>query len=104
MFSNRLPVSVVSPLRAMDREISRLFNDWRPVEDVLSARYPVDIREDAEKLFIDAEMPGFTRDQVEITVENGTLNILAQREQTKPEGEVHLNERRATRVARTFNP
>ncbi|MCC5830027.1 MAG: Hsp20/alpha crystallin family protein [Phycisphaeraceae bacterium] len=103
MLTNRMPATVSSPMRVFDRELSRLFNDWRPSEDVLTARYPVDIREDAEMLYIDAELPGFTRDQIDVTVENGALTILAHREHEKREGEVHLNERRATRVSRTFN-
>lgn len=70
-------------------------------EGVLGA-YPVDIREDAEHLYVEAEMPGFKRDEVQVTLENGVLTIQGQRKVEETQGDSHLRERRFTRVARSF--
>ena len=66
--------------------------------------YPVDIREDENHIYVDAELPGFKNSEVEVTLENGLLHIQAERkEETEPKGEVHLRERRFTRVSRSFS-
>jgi len=70
-------------------------------------RYAVDVREDQDVLYIDAELPGFTKDQVDVTVDNDVLTITADRPQA-PQTEAqetvtwHLRERRSGRVERAF--
>lgn len=87
-------------LRDMDRALNGRFN---LDSDDLTAKYPVDIHEDADGLTVTAEMPGFTKDQVNIEIDKGVLTISAQRESRKQtEGKTHLNERRFTRVHRQF--
>ncbi len=69
------------------------------------ASYPVDIREDDAHFYVDAEMPGFTKDEIDVTLENGVLSISAERRSEtdeKKNGEVHLRERRWNRIARAF--
>lgn len=71
----------------------------------LIGNYPVDIREDADHIYIEAEMPGFKKDEVDVTLENGVLTISGQRKQEKKQGAgeaEHLSERRFTRVQRSF--
>ncbi len=48
--------------------------------DQLFARgsYPVDVREDADHLYVDAELPGFKKDEIDITLENNELTIAAE--------------------------
>ena len=71
-------------------------------EDVVG-RYPVDIREDADHIYVDAEMPGFKKDEIEVTLENGVLTISASREQKKVDDRTaHLTERRFSRISRSF--
>ncbi len=66
--------------------------------------YPVDIREDADHIYVDAEMPGFKKSEIEVTLENGVLTITASRERKKvDEQTAHLTERRFSRIARAFN-
>src|SRR5215207_8850389 len=49
--------------------------------------YGVDIREDADHLYVEADMPGFKKEEVDITFENQTLTISAEhREETKDDG------------------
>lgn len=48
--------------------------------------YGVDVREDADHIYVEADLPGFSKDDVNISLENGTLMISAERreEQTVP--------------------
>ena len=66
--------------------------------------YPVDIHEDDQRIFVDAELPGFTKDQIEVTLEAGVLSISAQRDDApKRPGTTHLAQRRYNRVHRRFS-
>ena len=69
------------------------------------APYGVDIREDQDHLYVEADLPGFKKDEVDITLENQTLTISAEHrpeatEETK--GDWLLNERRYARFLRSF--
>jgi HSP20 family protein len=41
--------------------------------------YGVDIREDADHVFIEADLPGFRKEDVDIALEDGTFTIIAER-------------------------
>src|SRR3954471_8774292 len=69
------------------------------------APYGVDIREDQDHFYVEAELPGFKKDEVDITLEDQTLTIAAERNAEKTEqqkGELLLNERRYARFLRSF--
>ncbi len=85
-------------------DVGRAVGTWlddRPA--ITTAAYPVDIREDQNNLYVDAELPGFTKDDVTVTFEKGVLQINAERKPVEAEGQQHLNERHYTRVARSFS-
>jgi HSP20 family protein len=85
-----------------DALVNRLFHGNAGVR---LAPYAVDVREDADHIFVEAELPGFTRDEVDITLENSVLTISAERkaeQQTEKKGEYLLNERRYARFLRSF--
>lgn len=97
-----------NPFDMLQREIDDVFNrvwhhdrdlDWNGV-----GHYPVDIRETDDNLIVEAEMPGFKRDEIEVTLEQGVLTIHAERnaEQDESKGQTHLHERRFSRVTRSF--
>ena len=87
-------------LRDVDRALGGRLN---VDTDDLTAKYPVDIHEDADGLTVSAELPGFTKDQVDISIDHGLLTIAAERVAAKPkDATTHLNERRFTRVRRQF--
>lgn len=70
-----------------------------------TAPYGVDIREDQDHLYVEADLPGFKKEEVDITLENQTLTISAEhREENKEEkkGDWLLNERRYARFLRSF--
>jgi len=89
--------------REFDNVLSRVFggNDaggvWAP--------FCVDVREDADHIYVEADMPGFKKDDIEITLENQTLTISAERRESNEQqkkGDYLLNERRYTRFLRSF--
>jgi HSP20 family protein len=70
------------------------------------APFGVDVREVGDNLIVEAELPGFTKEQVDLTLENGLLTITAERneEPAKPEaGNYLIKERRYTRFQRSFS-
>jgi HSP20 family protein len=51
-------------------------NDSNPLASL--GGYGVDIREDANHIFLEADLPGFRREDVDISIDNGTLTIVAE--------------------------
>ena len=98
------------PYEAMQRDfdslMSRFFGGREEGGGGGFAPYCVDVREDADHIYVEAELPGFKKDDVDITLENQTLTITAQRgsEQKKQgdKGELLLHERRYNRFQRSF--
>ena len=86
------------------RLMSRLGEDGGAGE--LTMNYPVDIDEDDEHIYVEAELPGFKPEEIDVSMEAGMLTIQAERrtEETAPkERTKHLSERRYTRVQRSFS-
>jgi HSP20 family protein len=95
--------------KEFDTMLSQLFNPptTNRVSQYLAPYgmpYGVDVREDADHLIVEADLPGFKKDEVEITLEDQTLTIAAERKTAaeQPAGEWLLNERRAVRFQRRF--
>jgi HSP20 family protein len=88
----------------MEREFGRFLAPWAGVveDSELVGRYPVDVREDADHIFVDAEMPGFGKDDIAVTLERGVLSIVGERKPEEVKGQKHLSERRYTKLARSF--
>ena len=72
------------------------------IDNQLVGSYPVDIHEDDDHLYVDAELPGFKKNEIEVTLENGILGIAAERKVDETKDTKHLTERRYTRVSRRF--
>jgi HSP20 family protein len=68
----------------------------------LTGVYPVDVREDDEHLYVEAELPGFQKNEIDVNLEGGVLSISAERTPEEFTGTRHLDERRYTRVQRSF--
>ena len=90
--------------RDFDSVFGRFLNNGQVKDGHRLAPYAVDVREDADHFYLDAELPGFRKEEVEITMENRTLTISAKRQEKAEEkkGEWLLNERRYSRFLRTF--
>jgi HSP20 family protein len=103
--------ALLDPSELLGRDFENMFNRWLGVRDGGSgqalAPYGVDIREDGDHFYVEAELPGFKKEEVDITLENQTLTIAAERRvETKPgdekKGELLLHERRYSRFLRSF--
>jgi HSP20 family protein len=82
----------------------------------MMGNYNVDIHEDADHIYVEADMPGFRKEDIDLTLENGVLTISAERheEQTEqprqgkqqgkaePEATYLLRERRQQQCIRSF--
>ena len=102
------------PIEQVNREFEGFFNRMfnRDIEGGQFASYGVDVREDSDHIYVEAELPGFRKEDVDITLENQTLTIAAERtttrgngsqqqQQPKP-GQMLLHERRYNRFLRSF--
>jgi HSP20 family protein len=106
-----LPTRVVrgfaDPFENLTRDfdvLNRFFNNGQG-NGARLAPYGVDIREDGDGLIVEAELPGFKKEEVDITLENQTLTISAERREEHKEekkGDYLLNERRYSRFLRSF--
>jgi len=92
--------------RQFDSVLGRLFGG-REVEPTGWAPYGVDVREDADHVYVEAELPGFRKEDVDITMEKSTLTIAAERKESANQdngkkGDWLLRERRYSRFVRSF--
>jgi HSP20 family protein len=102
----------MEPFEAAQREFDTMLNRWFGGRETNGgsggylAPYAVDVREDADHIYVEAELPGFKKDEIDVTLENQTLTISAERksEQKKEgaKGDLLLHERRYSRFLRSF--
>ena len=95
-----------SAQREFDQVLGRFFGNQQGNGSTL-APYAVDVREDQDHFYVEAELPGFKKDDVDVTLENQTLTIAAQRSEERNEGDANkgewlLRERRYNRFIRSF--
>lgn len=105
-------LAVWNPMREMSRlssEMNSLMEDlWggrEPRESLRGAWIPAaDIQESADELKISLELPGMTKDDVEVTIDNGVLSIRGERQfEDAKEGETyHRVERSYGQFERAF--
>lgn len=94
-------------LPEMRSEMNRLFEDFF---DGRTGEYgnfvpAADVVEKDDRFLIDLELPGFEREDVEVTMEQGTLTIRGRRstEREEKEENYHLRERAYGRFSRSFS-
>jgi len=101
--------SPFSELVTLRQAMDRLFDDtvFRPFAAFGGggdlARLPLDVRTSQDALLVEASLPGFKPEDVEITVENGTLTIRAEdrTQETREEGDWVVREIARGSVMRT---
>lgn len=103
------PVEVAQ--REFDSVLNRFFGgNHVGAEGSTLTPYGVDVREDGDHLVLEVDLPGFKKDEIDITLESQTLTISAERKVEQPaqpqEGmqpaKYLLRERRHTRFQRAF--
>ena len=110
-----LPIRVhrdVDPFELAQREfdtmLGRFFGSRMQEGGSYLAPYGVDVREDADHIYVEAELPGYKKDEVDVNLENQVLTISAERKESseqkseKNKGEWLLRERRYSRFQRSF--
>src|SRR5215212_6803115 len=83
---NRGGGALLDPVDLLSRDFEGVFNRWlggRENGTQALAPYGVDIREDNDHFYVEAELPGFKKEEIDITLENQTLTIAAQRNEEK---------------------
>ena len=102
---------LADPADLLSRDFEGMFNRWLGVRDGNGSQslapYGVDIREDADHFYVEAELPGFKKEEIDVTLENQTLTIAAERridnrQGDEKKGELLLHERRYSRFLRSF--
>ncbi len=99
-----------APVFGLRREIDKLFEDafgnaGAPALDSSAWLPAVDVKETADALLFDLEMPGVTEDKIEITCESGVLAVTGEKSSVKKEGEEgkwHIVERAFGSFRRSF--
>ena len=86
-------------------QLDRFIGDvWGECPVPASLGYRVDVREDAEHVYVEAELPGLTKEDIEITLEEGVLTIAGEKKlenQEEREG-YQVRERRYGKFSRRF--
>ena len=77
-----------SPWTGLESEIDRLFETARgEIAPVASGRFPVDLFEDNDNVYVRAELPGFSRADIGVEFTDGYLTINAARKTPAAEGQ-----------------
>ena len=88
------------------RIFGRDLDNWFQAESELLHPVNISIEETEEGLKVEAEVPGFKAEELDVSVEPGRLTITGKRETTKEEkkkGKTVYSERRAERILRTVD-
>lgn len=103
----RLARSTPRNVPGLRNEIDRLFADFfeRPSGDFGRFTPPADLYETDEAYNVEMELPGFSRDDVSVTIEQGMLTIAGRRarEESDEDENYHLRERSVGRFSRSFS-
>jgi HSP20 family protein len=77
---------------------------WRNLlegpEGWFAMSYPLDMHEASNNLVVEAELPGFSREQIHLSIDDNVLHLRAERESTEPPGFRHITERKLNLVTR----
>jgi HSP20 family protein len=82
-----------------------LFNDGLPSTRVLrNDTFKIDVRNKEEKYIVDAELPGFTKDEIQLDMNEETLSISASKSEDSEDkkGSYIHRERKSTSVKRSI--
>lgn len=88
-----------SPWSGLETEIDRLFES--ALRDVSGGadRFPVDIYEDADNTYVRAELPGVSRDDINVEMAEGYLTVAATRKTPGEQGEESFSFSRSVAIS-----
>lgn len=87
----------------MLNELNRAWGEFAQHRPGLAGTFPpVNVREDRDQLYVEAELPGLNQDDLEVLVEGDQLTLRGERKPAADEGRWHRQERGFGRFQRTF--
>jgi HSP20 family protein len=99
---------VFGRLTSLRDELDRLFDspfaDWERTSQLLSGWTPaIDVYEDKDNIFVKAELPGMKKEEIDVSLHEGSLSISGERkaESSTEKAEVYRTERFVGRFQRT---
>jgi HSP20 family protein len=88
-----------SPWRGFETEIDRFFDAAFTADTTLaSRRIPYTMHEDDKATYVRAELPGFARKAIDVTIDDGVLKITAERKADEAKGIAEIKLSRAFRL------
>ncbi|NTV97605.1 MAG: Hsp20/alpha crystallin family protein [Chlorobiaceae bacterium] len=90
----------------LSKDPLKLFDDiWSGNQMPTSPAFKVDISEDEKAFYIDAELPGITKESISLNIEEDMLTVKAERKQDSEESRknYHRIERSYGSFSRSFN-
>jgi HSP20 family protein len=91
----------------VSREFDRLLGTAFGAPSLSAWSPAVDVRETTDEFVVTAELPGMTKDDVELTIENGVLSLSGEKKEEREEGDEgagrHIYERRYGSFQRNFS-
>ena len=96
----REPTMTLSQLPSF---IDEIWNDWTGVYEGVRTGMPMDMYEVKDELVLKAELPGFKKEDVDVSIEDGRLTVKGtKKEEGLPEGATsHMTERNKGEFSRT---
>ena len=73
---------LTEPFGLFDRGIDQLFDEALARADKAPASCGIDVWEDEDHLYVEADLPGLARDDIDVTVEDGVLSIRAAKDES----------------------
>lgn len=105
--TRRRSTNVFRPFPELRWDVDRLFDEMftRPTFSVAPGAPEADFYETENDFVLEMDLPGFTHDDVDVTVEKGVLSIAGERtfEREEDEGTYHLRERTWGKFSRSFS-
>ena len=102
-FNTLFPDPFRSLSREMDELTSRVLNNGEGNGHSHTWMTPISVWEEEGRFCLEADMPGITIDDLQLTVKDGQLSIVAERKLGGDDRAYALNERAFGRVARTVS-
>ncbi len=89
-------------------DVERIFDDFfnRPLSTWSAWTPAADLYETDDEFVLELEMPGFSRNEIDVTVEHGILSVSGQRthqEESEERPTYHVRERSYDRFTRSFS-
>jgi HSP20 family protein len=105
------PRTALTPWRGMwglQNHMNRMFDEFFDGDEdatVIRWRPAVDIEESDNEFTVSAELPGMTKDDIELTIKDNVLTLKGEKktQSEKKDGDVYLSERCFGSFQRTFN-